>query len=242
MVAGMKVLATIPARGGSKRFPGKNLAILEGKPLLAYSIEAALGCETIDRVAVSTEDESIASVAQEYGAEVIDRPAEMATDQAYIGLACKHAMLEIEQRDKCRYGVHVLLQPTSPLRTAEHIDAGLKLLFEQDCDSVLSVCPFTQHPCWARVVEDGIVRNFLQDDPGVCTQRQQELPEVYYPNGALYITYRRVLLETDYVLGNHIAAHVMAVADSVDIDTEFDVVVAQALMRRRQMRVDCIQG
>ena len=177
------------------------------------------------------------SVAQEYGAEVIRRPVELATDEAFIGPACRHTMLEVEHRDKCSYDVHVLLQPTSPLRTAEHIDTGLKLLFEQECDSVLSVRACTDHPCWARVIKDGTIRPFLGSDQPIDSQRHQDLPEVYYPNGALYITYRSVLLETGYVLGDDIVPHVMAAEDSVDIDTELDFVVARAILRRRRADV-----
>jgi len=233
MVDGMKVLATIPARGGSKRLPGKNLAPLAGKPMLAYSIEAAFECETIDRVVVSTEDVSIARVAQDYRAEVIERPVELAADEENIGPACRHALVEAENRDKCRYDVHVLLQPTSPFRTSDHIHSGLKLLFEKDCDSVLSVSPFAEHPYWARVIRDGFVYPFLPDNISSSSQRKQELPSVYYPNGALYITYRSVLFETNEVLGSRIASLLMTIEESVDIDTEFDLLVAEVLMRRR---------
>lgn len=232
MIAAKRVLATIPARGGSKRFPGKNLSLLAGKPLLAYSIEAAFACETIDRVVVTTDNDLIAQVAQGCGADVIDRPTELATDDAYIGPACSHALREVESVDKCRYSIHVLLQPTSPLRTADHISAGLEMLVgEGEYDSVLSVRPFADHPYWARIVSDGNLKPFLLDARHSSVQRKQELPPVYYANGALYITYRNVLIDTNDVLGSRIAPLIMTSEESVDVDSEFNLLVAEALLR-----------
>jgi|TARA_B100001964_G_scaffold242762_1_gene318549 CMP-N-acetylneuraminic acid synthetase len=236
IVSEMNVLAMVPARGGSKRFPGKNIALLEGKPLLAYSIEAAFACENIDRVVVSTEDDAIAQVAQDFGAEVVDRPVELATDETYIGLACKHALLEIERRDNCRYDVHVLLQPTSPFRTAEHIHAGLRLFSERECDSVLSVRLVSDHPYWMRVIEDVYLQPFLGSKIGLHHQRKQELPTLYCPNGALYITYRDTLLDTGEVLGERTLPFVMTREESVDVDGELDLILAEVLMRRFQRK------
>ena len=232
MIGTRRVLATIPARGGSKRFPGKNLALLEGRSLLAYSVEAAFGCEAVDRVVVSTEDDAINRAAQECGAEVINRPPDLATDDAELGPVCRHALLEAENRDQCCYDVHVLLQPTSPLRTSEHINLGLQLLDDSECDSILSVRSCSEDPYVARVVKDGVLHPFLPITDSDL-QHKQDLPRVYYPNGALYITYRSVLLRTHHVLGSRTVPLLMTIEDSVDIDREFDMSVANLMLRRR---------
>jgi len=236
MINGMKVLATIPARGGSKRFPKKNITSLQGKSLIAYTIEAALACKMLDRIVISTEDKSIAKVANEYDVTVINRPTALATDEAKLGPVCQHALLDMESRDGCFYEIHVLLQPTSPLRTADHINTGLRLFRERDCDSVLAMQPSVVSPYWMRVIEDNFVKPFLPNAKYSKAQRKQELPPTYYPNGALYITYRSVLIKKGDVLGSRITPMIMTIEDSVDIDTEFDLHLAETLLRRRMER------
>jgi CMP-N-acetylneuraminic acid synthetase len=226
----LTVLATIPARAGSKRLPGKNLRPLGGQPLIAYAIRAALACGAVDRVVVSTEDAAIAGVARDYGASVVARPAELATDEANLGPVCRHALAEIERIDGRRYEIHVLLQPTSPFRTARHIREGLDRLLEGGVDSVQSVRPAMEHPLWTLRLEDGLVRPYLSGNGSPAARRKQELPPAYYPNGALYIAFRRVLVERGEVLGERIAPLAMSTEASIDIDTPFDFLVAEALL------------
>lgn len=234
----MATLAVIPARGGSKRLPRKNLVALAGKPLIAHTIEAALRCDRIDRVVVSTEDEAIACVARQWGVEVVERPAELATDEAILAPVCRHALLEMERRDSRQYDIHVLLQPTSPLRTAEHIRAGIEMLRKRECDSVVSVRMSREAPHRARIIVNGQLRFLITPGEHGTISTQEDIPQTYYPNGALYITYRKILLDRGDVYGDRAAPLIMSPEESVDIDTLIDLKVAQALLR---WRADCAE-
>jgi CMP-N-acetylneuraminic acid synthetase len=229
----MTVLGIIPARGGSKRFPGKNLAILVGKPLIAHTIEAARDSKVFDRVVVSTEDEAIARVALDWGIEVVRRPVSLATDDALLGPVCRHALLEVERRDGCRYEIEVLLQPTSPLRTAAHICAGTEILRRQDCDSVISVRPSLERLHRARIIVNGELRFLSSLERFGAILRPEDLPQIYYPNGALYITHRAILLERGAVYGDRIAPLIMSQEESIDIDTPLDLRQAKAVLLAR---------
>jgi CMP-N-acetylneuraminic acid synthetase len=226
------VLAVIPARGGSKRLPGKNVTDLGGKPLIVHTIEAARACPSVDRVVVTTDDAAIARVSAKAGAEVVERPADLATDDATLGPVCRHALLEMERRDNRRYGIVAALQPTSPFRDAGHIAAAVALLRGRDCDSVVSVCPPRERPERARIIVDGELR-FLDPTSVDPPPPSRHLPPVYYLNGALYVADRAVLIERNDVRGIHIAPLIMTPEESIDIDTLLDLELADAVLRRR---------
>ena len=147
MIKGKTVLAVIPARGGSKRLPRKNCLLLQGKPLIVYSIEAAKESVYIDEVVVSTDDEEIASLARQAGASVpFLRPAELSTDEASSVDVVAHALNYYQVNEKKLFDYVVLLQPTSPLRTAAHINQALELLKEKKADAIVSVCEAEHSP------------------------------------------------------------------------------------------------
>ena len=231
----VKVLGVIPARGGSKTIPRKNIYPLLGKPLVAYTIEAALESRRLSRTIVSTEDEEIASICQAWGVEApFTRPAELATDDALSLPVMQHAVREMERIDGVVYGIMVMLQPTTPLRLAADIDAGIDLLLESGADSVISVVDVgAYHPLrMKRVVGDNLLINYVDQGREDMRPRQQ-LPPVYIRNGALYITRRDVMLNENSFTGRDCRAYVMPRERSVNIDTEFDLILVEYLLKRR---------
>lgn len=220
----MAVVGLIPARGGSKGIPRKNLVPLAGKPLIAWTIEAARASETLTRVVVSTEWEEAAVVARVLGADVLDRPPELATDETPMLDVVRHAVDALGPCD-----VLVLLQPTSPLRRPEHVDAAVRLLLESDADCVVSVVevPHQFRPGKLMAVENGrLVR--LGDEP---PHRQLDSP-LYARNGPAVLALRPDLLVDD-LYGGDCRPYVMAPEDSVDVDGPLELELAEILLRRR---------
>lgn len=222
-------LGLIPARGGSKRLPGKNLRRLGGKPLIAWTIEAALGAAMLDRVVVSTDDPAIARVSETHGAEVpFVRPPGLSTDTATSLDVVLHALEALPPVDFV-----VLLQPTSPLREAADIDAAVRLAHDRRADAVVSVCPTDHPPEWCNVLpEDGSMAGFLREE--VRGVRSQDLPTSYRLNGAIYVYRRaRLLRERAFAMDETCYAYVMPSGRSVDIDTELDLELAEVRLRKR---------
>ncbi len=226
------VLGIIPARGGSKGIPRKNLADVAGKPLIAYSIEAGLRSKNLTRLLVSTEDEEIARVALEYGAAVpFRRPAELSTDQARSLPVVQHAVKAMETLDGCTYDAVAMLQPTTPMRTADDIDLGIQLLIDTGADSVISVVDVgANHPFrMKQILDDGRLVNFV--DQGFEDMRpRQELPPVYIRSGDLYVARRHVVMELGTLVGPHCRAIVIPSARAVNIDTGFDLERAKEML------------
>ena len=224
MFDGKTFLAIIPARGGSKRLPRKNILTLAGKPLIAWSIGAALKSCYIDEVLVSSDDDEILSIAKEYQAQIIKRPDSLATDTATSYDAIKHAIDNTK-----RYDFIVLLQPTSPLRDEKHIDEAIQLLMDKDANSVISVCPMDHSPLWSNTLpNNGNMDNFLRED--IKNKRSQDLPIYYRLNGAIYICRTEMLLsEKTFFLKEKSFAYMMDKKSSIDIDEKIDFKIANLL-------------
>ena len=220
-------LAIIPARSGSKRLPRKNVLDLAGKPLIAWSIEAARESQYIDSVVVSSDDDEILSVAKRYGAQSINRPKELASDTARTMDALFH-VIENMQED---YDYIVLLQPTSPLRNAKDIDGAIEYLFEKEAQSIVSICEMEHSPLWANTLpHDRNMRNFLKDE--VLNKRSQDLEPYYRLNGAIYICKMEELLrEKSFFLKEGLFAYEMPQEKSIDIDTKLDFLIAESLLK-----------
>jgi CMP-N,N'-diacetyllegionaminic acid synthase len=218
-------LAIIPARGGSKRLPRKNILNLNGKPLIAYSIEAGLQSKYIDKAIVTSDDEEILSISKEFGADTIKRPDALASDTATSFDAIKHT---IENIDK--YDYIVLLQPTSPLRNAMQIDEAIELLETKEANAVVSVCEMDHSPLWSNTLpQDGSMQGFLRDE--VLNKRSQDLEKYYRLNGAIYICKTDKLLEEEsFFLKENIYSFVMDRESSVDIDEAIDFKIAEVLI------------
>jgi len=224
MIAALSVLALIPARGGSKGLPGKNLRPLAGRPLIAWSIAAARACPAIDDVIVSTDDPAIAAAARAEGARVpFPRPAELATDGARSIDVVHHALRALPALPD----LVVLLQPTSPLRRAEDITAALTRCVESGADTCVSVTPSAKSPAWMYQLDaEGRMRPLL-DTP--AASRRQDLPPVYVLNGAVYVARTPWLLAHDGFIAPDGVASVMPPERSIDIDTLLDFRLAELL-------------
>lgn len=225
MYRGKTFLAIIPARGGSKRVPRKNVLELGGKPLIVWSIEAGVKSKYIDDVVVTSDDEEILSIAENSGAKIIKRPDELSSDTATTFDAIKHTVEMLE-----RYDYVVLLQPTSPLRGEKHIDEAIELLMQKSSDAVVSVCEMDHSPLWSNTLpEDGSMSSFLRDE--VKNRRSQDLEKYYRINGAIYICKTELLLkEKTFFLSDNIHAYKMDRESSVDIDEEIDFKLAEAMI------------
>ncbi len=227
-------LGIIAARGGSKGLPGKNIRPLGGKPLIAWTIEAALQSACLDDVLVTTDCPEIAAAAMRYGASVpFLRPAELANDTAPQALSFVHA-LDFYRRQGKTFDYLVAMQPTSPLRTGADIAAAIEFLFEKNADAVISVCEMEHSPVWANTLpEDCSMENFVPDY--ARDKQRQELPIYYRINGALYIVSVEKFLEGPSVfLKKNIFAYIMPQERSVDIDCERDLLLAEILLQQDQ--------
>ena len=220
----VEVTALIPARGGSKGIPRKNLALVAGRPLLAWTVDAALGSRLVSRTVVSTEDDEIADAARTLGAEVLARPHELGADETPMQAVIAHAIEELGPQD-----VLVLLQPTSPLRRAEHVDEAVELLLASDADSVVSVVevPHRYRPGSLMALDgDRLVR--LADDHAAT---RQEKPLVYARNGPAVLALRPDRVGAD-LYGGECRPYVMEARDSLDVDDPFDLELAELLLSR----------
>lgn len=226
MYKNKKILAVIPARGGSKRLPGKNILPFCGKPLISWSIQAAMESEYIDKVVVSSDDSNILAIAEQYGADVLPRPAVLASDEAGTISVLKHVINGMESKYDCI----VLLQPTSPLRTEKHIDEAIELLGCKQADSIISVTKTAHSPLWSNTLpQNKSMKDFLRSD--VAGKRSQELADYYRLNGAIYIVTCGFFLENESFYSDNSYAYIMPEYASVDIDTKYDFVCAEAIAK-----------
>ncbi len=218
-------LAIIPARGGSKRLPRKNVLDLNGKPLITYSIEAGLNSKYIDRVIVTSEDNEILAISKKYGADTIQRPDELASDTSTTFDAIKHAINNCE-----KYDYIVLLQPTSPLRNENHINEAIELLNYKNADAVVSVCEMDHSPLWSNTLDKNLsMVGFLKDE--VLNKRSQDLEKYYRLNGAIYICKtEKLLTKKNFFLKNNIFAYKMDKEKSIDIDERIDFKMCEVIM------------
>ena len=228
----MKICAIIPARGGSKGMPRKNVRLLAGKPLIYYTINEAKKSKYLGRLIVSTEDEEIAEVAKEYGAEVVPRPVELAQDDTPSLPVYQQVIKHLEEVGNFHPDVIVILQPTSPLRTVEDIDGVIEKFLKISCDSVISVCEVEHPPEWMYVLEGDKLKPLIKGGRRV-TWRQDALRS-YRLNGAVYVTNRDIIMRQNRIMGDDTRAYIMAHERSIDIDTELDFKLAEVLMKERR--------
>lgn len=228
-------IAIIPARAGSKRLPGKNIKTLAGKPLIAWTIEAAIDSDCFDRIIVSTDDQVIGDVAIEYGAEVpFIRPSEYSGDLTSSSQVIEHAVTWLEKHEEINVETITLLQPTSPLRNAQHIRDCFGLMYEKSADGIVSVTPVeTKLELCNKLPEDRSLAGFISDEK----QRTQDMEQLYELNGAIYLFKRHIVgsLNSMYTFQSNSYAYLMQPTDSVDIDTMFDFCWAEFLINNKKL-------
>lgn len=236
MINGLGFLAIIPARGSSKGLPGKNIKMLYGKPLIAWTIEAAKQSKQIDRIIVSTDDEKIARISKQYGAEIpFLRPEELATDAAKAIDNYIFTIVELNRRENKEYENFVVLQPTSPLRNSEDIDKAIELFKEKNADSVISYSEALHPPLWAKEIDNNQkIKNYFQED--VSNKNRQEIPIAYMPNGAIYVFKYSLLKEKYTYYSDKTYAYIMPNIRSIDIDNMIDFEFAEFIMRKKDER------
>jgi len=229
MIKGKKVLAIIPARGGSKRLPRKNVLPLQGKPLIAWSIDAGLNSNYVDRVVVSTDCNEIAEISKQYGADVpFMRPEDIAGDTATTDSVILHMIDMLSSTEA--FDIIVILQPTSPLRRSTDIDEALEMLDAKQGNGVVSVCECEHSPLWSNIIPtDGNMGSFIRED--IKGKRSQDLPSYYRLNGAVYA------FTTDALIANQginytdsVFSIEMPTLRSVDIDHELDFKLAEVIL------------
>lgn len=215
----------IPARGGSKGIPRKNLYQFNSRPLISYTIEAALSSGLLKEVFVSTDDPEIAKFAEEMGADVIIRPPELADDSAPTVDVALHAL-----RKTGFNGAVAVLQPTSPLRTSKDIDNALELFRDTpEADSLVSVTDFPHPPFWALKIEGGRLKPLFNHK--YLQMRRQDLEKAYIPNGAIFIGERKTLEDRRTFYTENTIPYYMPPERSIDIDTLLDLKIAETIMK-----------
>ena len=221
-------LAIIPARGGSKRLPRKNMLDLNGKPLIVWSIDAAKKSQYIDDIIVTSDDKEILELSKSHHIKTIKRPDELANDTATTFDAIKHT---VENTD--HYDFIILLQPTSPLRSEKHIDKAIEQLFLKSADAVVSISETEHSPLWCNTLPiDGNMQNFITSD--IKNTRSQDLEIYYRLNGAIYICKTEKLLQQkSFMIDEKIYAYLMDKNFSVDIDDEADFALVKILSRNK---------
>lgn len=225
-----RILALIPARGGSKGIKGKNIIDLCGKPLISYTISEALESDYIDRVIVSTDNDSIAKVAREYGAEVpFVRPDKLASDTAKTIDVVLHAMDFFCANDE-QFEILVLLQPTQPLRTVKDIDESISFFFDNGQRGLVSVSGVDDHPLLIRTINESNELSTMLKDCSTC--RRQDMPEYYRVNGCIYIN-RIDEIDRSLSFNDNPIGFIMDKSHSVDIDEEKDLVMAEYFLKQR---------
>ncbi|MBO8164301.1 MAG: acylneuraminate cytidylyltransferase family protein [Brevibacillus sp.] len=227
MIQGKSVLAVIPARGGSKGVPRKNIKPLSGKPLLAWTIEAAKQSSLLDRIVVSTEDEEIAKMAREFGAEVpFMRPQELAQDDTPGIDPVLHALEQLPSFDYV-----VVLQPTSPLREAVDIDSCIRMCVERNKPACVSVTLADKPPHWMyQLDEQSHLHPIVPQERAIA--RRQEAPPVFLLNGAVYVAQTEWVQNSRTFLTNETVAYAMPKERSLDIDTDIDFVIAEEWLKK----------
>ncbi len=231
----MKILAFIPARAGSKRVPNKNIKPLNGKPLIAYTIEAANRSRYINRVVVSTNSSDIADIAETYGAEVpFMRPEGISNADSTEMEFFNHALSWFSVNEGYEPDFIVLLYPTSPLRKSETIDAAIETMLKHpEADSLRSVRKCSEHPYKMWQVEDGYLRPFVKNSgkADVHTLSYHLLPEVFIQNASIYITRPSTITNKRSTTGDIILPYIMDEIESIDINNPLDFVLAEHIVR-----------
>ena len=225
----MKVLAIIPARGGSKGVPGKNIAEVDGQPLISYTIEAALESKQLTAIYVSSDDERILSLANKPGIHLHYRPAGLATDDSPVTATVEQVLHIAEQEFQLTFDVIMLLQPTAPIREPQHIEEAISLLQAPEYNSVISVCEMEDvHPARMYQLEGDALQPYF---PEMEQKRRQDLPKAYFRNGSIYLVRRNAFLQDHSLMAKPSCPYVMPSKYLANVDDHRDLIITRALVR-----------
>jgi CMP-N,N'-diacetyllegionaminic acid synthase len=224
-----KIFALIPARGGSKGLPGKNIKLLAGKPMIAYTIETAKKCRYLDRVIVSTDDEEIALISKKYGAEIAARPKNLATDKSKFIDAIFYHLKEFK-KENLFPEVIILLQPTSPLRTLNDLNEAIELFLKNEGESVASVSE-PEHPLQWSFQKKGKYLKPIFGWKYFKGINRQDVEKIYFPNGAIFISTPKALYINKSFYSKKTLPYVMPAERSVDIDNMVDFLIAESAIK-----------
>lgn len=230
----LKIIAIIPARGGSKGIPKKNIVSVAGKPLIAHSIKAALGSKLVARTIVSTDDDEITAIAKKQGAEIIKRPKKFAQDNTPDLPVFEHALKYLKKNGGYVADIIVHLRPTSPLKTSQHIDEAIEILINnKTADAVKSVCEPIQNPFRMWIIKNKYLKPLIKTkikEQYNCPR--QLLPGVYWQNGHVDVIRYNTIIKKHSMTGKKILPYVMDEKFMVDIDTMSSVKIAEAIMKK----------
>lgn len=225
-----KILAIIPARGGSKGVPRKNIKLLNGHPLIEYTIKEANKSSYINKIVVSSDDEEILEVSERIGGCIpLKRRESLAGDKTATVDVILDVLNELKNKDNYVPDYFVLLQPTSPFRNCKHIDDSFKIVLNNDSNSLISVCEVSETPYWMKIIENNKMKNLLEGNDVI---RRQDLNKVYIINGAIYIMKTDVFLESKKLILEDTCPYIMDRKFSLDIDTKLDFEMAEVLMSK----------
>lgn len=232
-----RILAFIPARGGSKGVKNKNIRIINDKPLIGYTIDAAKRASIFEDIIVSTDSQEISDVAEEYGAYIpFLRPKELATDNSATIDVIKHLIQTMKEVYNKEYDIIIVLQPTSPLRTEQHIKDAYNRFKDKQATYLVSVCECEHSPLWTNTLNfEGRMDDFLRED--VKNKNRQDLPVYYRLNGALYIGKVESVIKNRGFMGENCYSYIMDNNSSVDIDSELDLKIAEVLIANKKSKI-----
>jgi CMP-N,N'-diacetyllegionaminic acid synthase len=229
-ISNKKILGIIPARGGSKGVIRKNIRLLAGKPLIGYSIEAALKSEYLTEVVVSTDNIDISNISKSFGISVLMRPESLAQDTTPMLPVLQHTLLQVEEFSGVKYDYVMIIQPTAPMRSSADIDGSIKVIISQQCDSLVSLYQVEDcHPSRMYTIDDSIMNKVMNEPAGAL---RQELPAVFHRNGCIYLSSRELLVEQSIIISDRCFPYIMPASRSINIDTELDLEYAEFIFQR----------
>lgn len=229
----MKILAIIPARGGSKSVPRKNIVNVGGKPLLAWTIEASLNSKYITKTVVSSEDKEILKISEKYGADVVIRPMKYAQDDTLITPVIKNCLSQLMKENK-KFDILILLQPTSPLRNSSDIDAAFKMFIKKKAKALISGYEPQKTPYKSfKVTKKGWLRSIINSKTAFLNR--QQLPKTFYPNGAIYIIYVKEFLKLQNLFSSKTLPFLMSMEKSTDVDSGKDIKKVNMLLKKPEV-------
>ena len=226
----MKILGIIPARGGSKGIPSKNIKKLHGKPLIFYTIREAKKSKFLSRIVVSTNDEKAANISKRYGVYVIKRPKKLSIDTTPSEAVIKHTINYLKKKEGFHVDIVVILQPTSPLRKVNDIDNSIKKFLNSNCSSVVTVCQTPHTPYWMyKIGRNDKLEKLIKSKKVI--KRRQDSPPVYQLNGAVYVTHAKKIMKDENIFSGDVRAYIMPYERSIDIDNVVDLKLADFLLK-----------